>query len=145
VKLFLLGVIAIGAGAQTLPDGPGKETFQAVCSMCHAPTAVIGKQGTRQWWQSKVTDMLQEEPDVPATDVEAIVAYLAKNFPVVKINVNKAGAKDIETGLDLTAKESEAIVRYRESEGNFKTLDDLKKVPGLDTVKIESKKDRLEF
>ncbi len=34
---------------------------------------------------------------------------------------------------------------YREANGNFKTLDDLKKVPGLDAVKIESKKDRLEF
>jgi competence ComEA-like helix-hairpin-helix protein len=74
-----------------------------------------------------------------------IVAYLAKNFPVVKINVNKAAAKDLGTGLELTAKESEAIVQYRQAQGNFKTLDDLKKVPGLDGVKIESKKDRIEF
>ena len=29
--------------------------------------------------------------------------------------------------------------------GKGKTLDDLKRVPGLDAVKIESKKDRLEF
>ena len=113
--------------------------------MCHSPTAVIGKQGTNQWWQAKVTEMLQEVTDVPDSDVDAIIAYLAKNFPVVKINVNKASAKDLETGLELTTKESEAIVSYRESKGDFKTLDDLKKVPGLDTVKIESKKDRLEF
>ena len=116
-----------------------------VCSICHSPTAVIGKHGTRQWWQSKVTEMLQEVTDVPDSDVDTIVAYLAKNFPIVKINVNKATAKDIEAGLDLTSKESEAIVQYREAKGNFKTLDDLKKVPGLDAVKIESKKDRLEF
>jgi len=145
VKFFLLGWLALGACAQTLPDGPGKETFQMVCSMCHAPDAVIGKQGTRQWWQSKVTEMLQEVTDVPEPDVEVIVTYLAKNFPIVKINVNKATAKDLETGLELTSKESEAIVRYREAKGNFKTLDDLKRVPGLDAVKIESKKDRLEF
>jgi competence protein ComEA len=135
----------MGAGAQTLPDGPGKETFQTVCSMCHSPTAVIGKQGTRQWWQSKVTEMLQEVTDVPDSDVNAIVAYLAKNFPIVKVNVNKAAAKDLETSLELTSKESETIVEYREAHGNFKTLDELKKVPGLDAVKIESKKDRLEF
>jgi competence protein ComEA len=150
VKLFLLCLISLGLCAQTvpaqaLPDGPGKETFQMVCSMCHAPTAVIGKQGTRQWWQSKVTEMLQEETDIPASDVDTIVSYLAKNFPIVKINVNKAAAKDLENGLELTAQESEAIVHYREAKGNFKTLDDLKKVPGLDAVKIESKKDRLEF
>ena len=89
--------------------------------------------------------MLQEETDLPSADVDAIVVYLAKNFPVVKVNVNKATAKDLETGLELTSKESEAIVQYREAKGSFKTLDDLKKVPGLDAVKIESKKDRLEF
>ncbi len=116
-----------------------------VCSMCHSPNAVIGKQGTKQWWQSKVTEMLQEVTDVPDSDVDAIVAYLAKNFPVVKINVNKATAKEIESGLELTGAESVAIVAYRGAHGNFKTLDDLKKVPGLDAVKIESKKDRLEF
>ena len=49
--------------------------------MCHSPDAVIGKQGTQQWWQSKVTEMLQEVTDVPDSDVDAIVTYLAKNFP----------------------------------------------------------------
>jgi competence protein ComEA len=150
VKFFLVGSIAFGAcaqtlPAQTLPDAPGKDTFVMVCSMCHSPTAVIGKQGTRQWWQSKVTEMLQEVTDIPDSDVDTIVGYLAKNFPIVKINVNKAAAMDLETGLELTPKESEAIVQYREAKGNFKTLDDLKKVPGLDAVKIESKKDRLDF
>lgn len=142
---FLLCLLAVAAGAQTLPDAPGKETFVMVCSMCHSPNAVIGKQGGKQWWQSKVTEMLQESTDIPDSDVDTIIAYLAKNFPVVKINVNKAAAKDLETGLELTAKESEAIVQFREARGNFKTLEDLKKVPGLDAVKIESKKDKLEF
>jgi competence protein ComEA len=137
--------MSFGLGAQTLPDGSGKETFVMVCGMCHSPNAVIGKQGSKQWWQSKVTEMLQESTDIPDSDVDTIVAYLAKNFPVVKLNVNKAAAKDLETGLELTAKESESIVQYREAKGNFKTLGDLKKVPGLDAVKIESKKDRLEF
>jgi competence protein ComEA len=145
VKFFVVSLITAGAYAQPLPDGQGKETFQMVCSMCHSPTAVIGKQGTKQWWQSKVTEMLQEETDVPDSDVDTIVNYLAKNFPVVKINVNKSAAKDLVTGLELTADESAAIVEYREAKGNFKTIEDLKKVPGLDAVKIESKKDRLEF
>jgi competence protein ComEA len=138
-------MVACGVSAQTLPDGPGKDTFQMVCSMCHSPTAVIGKQGTKQWWQAKVTEMLQEVTDVPESDVDTIVNYLAANFPIIKINVNKASATQLETGLELTAKESEAIVQYRSSNGDFKSIDDLKKVPGLDAVKIESKKDRLEF
>jgi competence protein ComEA len=142
---FLLCFLPLTAVGQTLPDGPGKETFQTVCSTCHSPDAVIGKHGTRQWWQSKVSEMLQEVTDVPESDIDTIVAYLSKNFPVVKINVNRARALDLETGLELTAKESETIVQYREAKGDFKTLDDLKRVPGLDAVKIESKKDLLEF
>jgi competence protein ComEA len=149
LKPSLFCLLAVGVGAQTLlaqslPDAPGKETFQMVCSMCHSPTAVIGKRGDRKWWQAKVTEMLQEVTDVPDTDVDAIVSYLAKNFPIVKINVNKAATKDFET-IEFSAKEAAAIVQYREAHGNFKTLDDLKKVPGLDAVKVESKKDRLEF
>jgi competence protein ComEA len=144
VKLWLFLLLAISAGAQTLPDGPGKDTFQMVCSMCHSPTAVTGKQGDKKWWQAKVTEMLQEVTDVPDSDVDAIVNYLAKNFPIVKVNVNKAAAKDFES-IEFTSKEAAAIVQYREAHGNFKTLDDLKKVPGLDAVKVESKKDRLEF
>ena len=148
VPLIFLMVVGLGAQtlpAQNLPDAPGKETFVMVCGMCHSPNAVIGKEGSKRWWQSKVTEMLQESTDIPDSDVDTIVAYLATNFPVVKVKVNKAGAKDLETGLELTAKESEAIVQYREAKGNFKTLDDLKKVPGLDAKKIDSKKDRLEF
>jgi competence protein ComEA len=137
--------LACTAFGQALPDAPGKETFVMVCSMCHSPDAVIGKQGTKKWWKSKVTEMLQESTDIPDSDIDTIVAYLAKNFPVLKINVNKAAAKDLEIRLELTAKESQAIVEYREAKGNFKTLDDLKKVPGLDAVKIESKRELLEF
>jgi competence protein ComEA len=145
VKFSIVLFIAFSVYGQSLPDAPGKETFLMVCSMCHSPNAVIGKQGSKQWWQSKVTEMLQEVTDVPDSDVEAIVNYLAKNFPIVKINVNKAEAADLEAGLELAPREAEAIVQYRQAHGNFKTLDDLKKVPGLDAVKIESKKDRLEF
>ena len=77
----------------------------------------------------------------------AILTYLVKNFgpEVSKININKAPAKDLETQLEITAKEAEAIVKYRDEKGAFKEVDDLKKVPDLDFKKIEAKKDRLAF
>jgi DNA uptake protein ComE-like DNA-binding protein len=36
-------------------------------------------------------------------------------------------------------------VRYREMKGEFKTLDDPKKVPSMDAAKIEKTKNRVEF
>jgi len=145
LKLLVIALAACGATAQTLPDGSGKDLVETVCGTCHAPTRAATQHLTKKQWQSKVTEMLQEETDVPDSDVAAIVNYLAANFPPIKVNVNKAAAKEIAEGLELKPADAEAIVHYREQKGDFKTLDDLKKVPGVDTVKIESKRDLLEF
>ena len=132
--------------AQSLPDGPGKDVFESVCSLCHSPAAPMGKQWTKPQWEAKVIEMLQEEPDVTAQERAAIVEYLSSNFkPGGRIYINKAAAKDLETALELSSKDAQEIVRYRDEKGSFKTLDDLKKVPGLDAAKVEAKKDRLEF
>lgn len=149
LSLFLTGSAILWAQSETsppLPDGPGKDTFVSVCSLCHAPTTPFGKQWTRQEWESKVTEMLQEEPDVTREERAEIVAYLAANFkPGGKIYINKAAAKDLETALEISTAEAEAIVAFRRVEGDFKTFEDLKKVPGFSSSKIETKKDRLVF
>src|ERR1700682_6431902 len=141
ILVVALGVLSWGAKAQSPPDGPGKDVFESVCSLCHdGPKAVMGKQWTRPQWEAKVTEMLQEEPDVTPKEIAAIVEYLSSNFkPGGKIYVNRAAAKDLETALELSARDAEAIARYREEQGSFKTLDDLKKVPGLEVAKIEAK------
>jgi competence protein ComEA len=59
--------------------------------------------------------------------------------------VNKAAAKELAEGLELSLKDAEAMVRYRDANGSFKSPDDLKKVPGLDAAKIASLRERLEF
>lgn len=61
------------------------------------------------------------------------------------MNVNKATAKEIETSLELAAREAEAIVKYRQDHGDFKDWDDLVKVPDIDPKKLEGKKDRISF
>jgi competence protein ComEA len=134
------------ADSRSLPDGPGKETFVSVCSLCHTPTAPMGKQWNRQEWELKVSEMLQEEPDVTREERAAIVQYLAANFrPGGKIYINRAGAMDLETALEISAASAEAIVRYRKAQGEFKSFEDVKKVPDVDVSKIEAKKDRLQF
>jgi competence protein ComEA len=41
--------------------------------------------------------------------------------------------------------EAAAIIEYRAKNGPFKSIEDLKKVPGIDAAKIEARKDRLTF
>jgi len=139
-------VLAWAAPQPALPDGPGKETFVSVCSLCHSPTAPMGKQWTREQWTSKVTEMLQEEPDVTREERAAIVAYLTANFkPGGKIYINLAKAADLETALEISEKNAAELVRYRGENGEFKSLEDLKKLPFLSAARMESLKDRIVF
>jgi len=146
VGIALLFLVAGSAPAQSFPDGPGKDVFLAVCSSCHDPSHVIGKHWDKTQWTAKVLEMLQEEPDVTQPNREAIIQYLAKNFgPGPKVNVNKAAAEELAAALELPTKVAEAVVRYREANGSFKTPDDLKKVPGFDAAKIASLRERINF
>jgi competence protein ComEA len=143
--LLICAVLTV-ANAQTLPDGPGRELFQTICSECHEPAKVIGQHKTKAEWQAKVTEMLQEDQDVTQQEREIIINYLAASFPsLAKVNVNKATAADLEAALEIPDKNALAIVRYREENGAFKSLEDLKKVDGLDRAMVEEWKDRLEF
>ncbi|MBZ5576988.1 MAG: helix-hairpin-helix domain-containing protein [Acidobacteriia bacterium] len=139
-------LLAIPAAAQTLPDGPGKELVQTICTECHDPARIVAQQKTKADWAAKVTEMLQEAPDVTEAERATIVQYLAAQFPAAaKINVNKASAKDLESALQLAGKDAQAIVHYREEKGDFRNIEDLKKVPGVDAARIEAAKARLDF
>jgi competence protein ComEA len=144
VGYFSLLLVAAVASAQSLPEGPGKELVEVICSSCHSTERIAAQHKTKRQWQDKVLEMLQEETDVTQAEKDKIVEYLAKSFPL-RVNINTAAAKEIETALELSPETASAIVRYREQNGAFKTIDDLKKVPGVDAAKIEAKKDRLEF
>ena len=81
-------------------------------------------------------------------DIATVLEYAVKNFPaddVPRIEVNEAKAIDLESGLSLRRSQATAIIQYREKNGPFKSIADLKKVPGIDVAKIEAKKDRLIF
>src|SRR5437016_10276159 len=114
------------ASAQSLPNGPGKDVFQKVCSACHEAEVVIGMKQTKEGWSATIDEMVSRGATATDQEFDQIIDYLAKNFAkeAGKVNVNKAAAKDLETGLALSAKEAQAIVDYRQKNGSFKALDD---------------------
>jgi len=130
--------------AQELPDGPGKRLVEEICTGCHGLESVTSQRATRQGWESTVDYMIQRGASMKEEDARVIVDYLAKNF-AAKVNVNKASAKDIASGLDLTAQEADAIVNYRKANGDFKDWDSLTKVAGVDAKKLAAKKDLVIF
>ncbi len=76
-----------------------------------------------------------------------ILEYLVKNFPPVtaKVNMNKASASELENQLGFTSKQAADIVAYREKNGDFKTSDDLKKVPQMESRDVDLRRARMVF
>ena len=56
-----------------------------------------------------------------------------------KVSINRASAEQLAQALNGVGieKKAQAIVSYREEYGPFKTLDDLKQVPGMGSALVE--------
>lgn len=148
----LILALMAGAGAAPafaqLPDGPGKDATVKVCSPCHEPNRVAAFRLTREGWESTVADMKWRGAKGTDEEFAAIVDYLTTNFlgeAAPKLNMNRATSVELESVLSLYRKEAAAVIAYRDKVGGFKSIDDLKKVPGVDFKKIEAGKDRIIF
>ncbi len=80
--VFTLAPLAAQAQAQkpVLPDGPGKQLVDGVCTSCHQHNMITSSSGyTREHWKELVGTMidLSKTPQEQAT----IAEYLATNFP----------------------------------------------------------------
>jgi competence protein ComEA len=129
-----------------LPAGTGKDTLIRVCSKCHSPDNVIANGQDRTGWENTITKMAGFGAEASDEEFTEILDYLVKNFPpATTIHVNQATAAQLGSSLGLSTAEAEAVVAYRKKNGDFKSLDDLKKVPDVDAKKLDDKKDRLAF
>ena len=145
-------VVAIFAGnakAADLPEGKGRDILLRACVGCHKPEAFQGYRHTKDEYSAIVVRMAQRGAPANAEELDTVAAYLTANFPKVddpgKLNVNKASAKELETGLHLTPQEAAAIVSYRDRHGDFRAVGDLYIIYGLDGTKIEAQKDKIAF
>lgn len=139
---------AMASQGRTLPDGPGKVETQKLCTQCHELDKSIAPRQDKAGWQRTVEKMVAFGLTASDSEVTTVVDFLAKNYPadeVQPIRVNQATAIEFESGLGLRRSQATAIIRYREANGPFKSIDDLKKVPGIEADKIEAKKARLIF
>jgi competence protein ComEA len=147
--LFCFVALTTVLGGAELPDGPGKEILLRACTNCHKAEEFLSYRHTKQEYQAIVYRMGDRGARATTQELDTVAAYLYKNFPKTeetgKINVNKASAKEIETGLGLTSAEAEAVVKYREGHGDFRVWGDLLVIYGVDGRKIEAAKDRMTF
>lgn len=130
-----------------LPAGAGRDTLIRVCGQCHSPQKVAANGQNQQGWENTITKMAGYGATGSDADFSAILDYLVKNFPQSSaiINVNKATANQLESGLGLSPSEAGAIVEYREKNGDLTSFDDFSKIPDLDMKKLDAEKSRIAF
>jgi len=147
ISLAALFLLPLSIHAQ-LVDGPGKAEAEKLCRQCHDLAKSVSLRQDRTGWEATMNKMIAFGMKGSKADFEAILEYLVKNYPadaLPPLLINKALAIDIESALSMKRSEAAAIIRYRTEKGPFKNLAELKKVPGIDVSKIESKKDRIVF
>jgi len=87
MKIIYLMLIALACApaadekdAARLPDGPGKEIVGKVCIDCHDSGNFRKARFTTEEWTDSVEDMVQRGATGTPQELEAVVAYLTKNF-----------------------------------------------------------------
>ena len=138
---------AATASAQ-LPDGPGKDAVVKVCGTCHEPIRAAAMRLTREGWEQTVADMRWRGAKGTDEEFTAVIEYLVANFlgeAPAKLNMNRATQIELESVVSLLRKEAAAVIAYRDKVGGFKSIDDMKKIPGVDFKKIQAAKDRISF
>jgi competence protein ComEA len=148
VAFSLIIGAAIAAAQVELPEGPGRAELEKVCKGCHELARSVSKRQDRDGWHATLTKMTAMGTKGTDAELKAILEYLVKFYPadeVPKLNVNEAAAIELESRLSLRRSQAAALIAYREKNGKFQSLDDLKKVPGIDAAKFEAKKDQIVF
>ena len=137
----------VGWGEE-LPHGTGRDETLKLCKQCHEVARSVSLRQDRAGWQNTINKMVALGMKGTEQELASVREYLAIHFPaddVPRLNVNTASAIELESALSLRRSQAAAVIAYREKNGKFKTLEELKKVPALDAAKIEAKKDRLVF
>lgn len=75
---------------------------------------------------------------VQTPQVKAPDAINAADSEGTRVSINNASAEELAQALNgVGIKKAQAIVSYREEYGPFKTVDDLKQVPGMGNSLVE--------
>ncbi len=141
----------------TMPNAPGKDVTIRTCTKCHAITNITGQHKDSDGWTATITKMVGYGASASDDEFQQILDYVTKYYGVnpppadaagaahAKIVVNKETAAQLTTDLGLTDAEAAAVVDYRTKNGDFKTIDDLKKVPSVDGKKFDAHSADLQF
>ena len=144
----ILGPLLRVSLADPLPDGPGKAATVRVCGRCHSPERAASIHQGRSEWEDTMVKMVKLGAQGSDEEFDTILGYLSRNFgpdSPAPLNINTANVVDLQTALLLRRSQAYALIQYRSQNGDFRSIEDLRNVPGLDFEKVQAKKSRIVF
>ena len=147
---WFTAALVVGAGAALAQkpasdkpsDAADKAAFETVCGACH-PVSMASDLRSAPDWKDTVDVMVTFGAKGTAEQFDALLRYLLHNL--TKVNVNSAAAAEIAPVLAVSEATAQAIVKRRIEKGSFRTIEELKQLPGVDAAKLEERKDRIVF
>lgn len=131
------------AQVEALPDAPGKALVEQVCATCHGVDLLVPSSRTASQWRDTMGAMKTAGAKASDDEWRTVTEYIMGNLAF--LNVNKATVDDIRLVFAVPDKIAQAIVAARDTQGGFKTIEDVKQVPDLDLKRVEALKARLTF
>lgn len=105
-------------------------TLSLTCAgMAHSALAATPVAKMQRW----------NKADTPSSSsAKAALPAKASDDEGTRVSINTASAEDLARVMNgVGLKKAQAIVSYREEYGPFKTVDDLKQVPGMGSALVE--------
>jgi competence protein ComEA len=127
----------------SLPDAPGKDVVERACTSCHGVDYMTIGERTIPVWRETLDVMKSYGATASDEDWKTVTDYVIANLATV--SVNKATPPEVALVLAMPAKAAEEVVAYRDKQGGFKSIDDLKKAPEVDSAHVEAVRSRLKF
>jgi competence ComEA-like helix-hairpin-helix protein len=138
-----VSVPPLSAAQFGLPAGEGLDTVEATCGECHGAELLGSQRRSRVEFEALIEDMTGRAGGADDEIKQVILAYALRHFG--RVNINTASDQELVQIVDLTAAEATAIVDHRKQSGEFKSLEDLRKVAALDFTRIQERKERIGF
>ena len=135
------GAAVVAARAAEVPD-PNMEAVQAVCGRCHKASLFLNKPRSWDRWNDVFQDMTKRGANGTDEQLARVTTYFLENLTFV--NVNTSPADELAGVLGVGDDVAEAIIALRQRQP-FRTLTQLRAVPGVDPAKLEHRQGRILF
>ena len=139
------GVVTLKEGARIIDaiNGAGGKTEEADLSKVNL--AYVVEDGTQIYIPRINENLNQINLISDGAGIGVIIndSNLEENKVEVKVNINTANKEKLETLPGIGETTAQKIIDYRETNGKFKTIEDIKNVSGIGEAKYESLKDKI--